>query len=301
MQHKNEKELDVMTWFKKWGMRVSVFSLCVILFASYSVTAFASDESGKSSEGNADLSNVGTPKDLKIKIDSKYFSLSELQQRYKTVSASLDSYSNSKSTTELKDDQNITEKISGSKVYKINVNDLNKRRIFTVSDVPLKVLISSPSLPGLVDYDSGFFRIGIKASFNFLPGQDYQLIVVTQGGVDANVNIGMTQSSDSSWITYSSYDLEQKNIILPGNTDLYDIGFTTSGTYKITVSTQTEMVVAGVNTHYGSNESVLLNNSSHSFIVNGQPTGSIADYKVIVSNVHSSYGGPYSVKIEKIN
>lgn len=204
------------------------------------------------------------------------------------------------SLTNITDYQTIYETITGGKTYNINVSDLNQRNIFIGSTGPIKVIIYSQTFStNIVYYDSGYPRIGNKVTWNFVPGVDYQLLVIPQNGATA-ININMVPAFDSSWITFDNYTIQEKNIIFNNQYQIYDVNFNYPGTYKVTVSTGINNLVATVQTVNGFRETVLIR-GQHSFTFYGQPTGNIQDHKIILVNTDPSAGGAYTLTIDRVN
>jgi hypothetical protein len=284
---------------KNLSKKITMVCMCATLITSSSLSVFASTDSKKTIKASSQLQQDKLSKDYNITLDGINYPLEKLKDTAKSSSSS-NTMLASTSISTLVDNQTISETISGGKIYNINVSDFNQRRIMIGSTGPVKVLLTAPSLSNLVSYDSGYFRIGCKVSTNFIPGMDYQLLVVPQNG-ETSVNVNMTSTTDSSWVTHDSYTIEEKNLLMGGQFQIFDVAFKNTGTYKITVSTNISKLVASVQTLDGYNNSALLQASEYSFIINARPTYNIQDYKIILSSLQeANSGGAYTVRIEKI-
>lgn len=291
---------------KNLSKKITMVCVCASLITSSSLSVFASVDSENPIKASSELQQDKHVKDYNILIDGNNYTLEELLEKYNSKDSTQSTIASNEmvaaaSTSTLIDNQSISETITGGKTYNINVSDFNQRRIMIGSTGPIKVLLMCPSLSNLINYDSGYFRIGCKVSSNFIPGMDYQLLVVPQNGETA-VNVTMTPTTDSSWVTHDSYTIEEKNLLMGGQFAIYDVAFKNTGTYKITVSTNISMLVASVQTVDGYNNSVLLQGSQYEFTISAKPTDDIQDYKIILSSHEAAgSGGAYTVKIEKIS
>lgn len=208
------------------------------------------------------------------------------------------------SNVSLSDGQTISETITGAKVYNIKTSDFDQREIFVGSTAPIKTILITPSLSSnIIQYDSGYYRIGSKISTHFIPGMDYVLEVIPQdSSSQIGISVSMNKASNTSWINYGSYTINESNILFGGQADTYDVEFPSDGDYKITVTTGLSTLNAQVYSSFGYNSSQIVNNKSQ-FIIQAKATGAQNDYSIGVSNISqdTSSGGGYTITIEKLD
>lgn len=221
----------------------------------------------------------------------------------------------SSSSMSLVDGTPSTQIISGGSVgiFPINESDAGLKNIMISSNVPVRSLIvpDNSALSSFIGFSSGDSRMFNSISWHFIPGIQYNLLVIPDSTASVTVNMS-AGSPGLTWLNIGSqagigYTLTEKNELFGGQTEQYGIAIQSPGTYRINVQSASNSCSATIVNALNQSQSVVKtignNGSAYATFTVPTATGQAEnDYAVILtSNDSPNSGAPYTITITKVS
>ncbi|HHY29001.1 MAG TPA: hypothetical protein GX523_20085 [Desulfitobacterium dehalogenans] len=209
----------------------------------------------------------------------------------------------------------------GAAAFSITVSDYNVRDIYVFSSTTpvrteLKPVSSSYQL--FSGFDSLAPRMGSMIGWHFLPGVEYELLVVPETS-PATVTISMSQGDSTSinWLyNQTGATFTEKNMLMGGQTEVYGLANQSQGYYDITVTSNIKNFGVSFSDNDGQSpyngKAVIMNNNftdeywigdTYTFKnVKLYPTGtSQTTYGITLSNPNGPHAGAtYTITVQKV-
>lgn len=147
------------------------------------------------------------------------------------------------SNYQLVDGGSCTQTIQGQNIgiFTLNVSDRDLRQIVVSSSAKVKtyILPADSGLGNFIRFDSGQYRLFNMIAWHFMPGIQYNVLVIPETTADVTVSMSKTTSS-FSWINVVNA-LNEQNILMSGESESYGMAIQGSGIYRMTISTVSKL------------------------------------------------------------
>lgn len=250
--------------------------------------------------------SAAKPAESKITVDGVEYTLPDLLKESGDSNSSQEGAANTAIT--LTDDQPLTLTLYQAMPFAtIKVNDSNMRYLITSSGTPLKTILRPVNAvyQGFIGFDSVDDRPFNMIQTHFIPGLDYELLVLPET-YPATVTVSMsTSGSNASWV-YSKINTSftEKNILMGGQTETYGLAFQAPGTYLFTVTSPIQLQLNYIDAFNSNNNKLgrtVYAGVPFSFYTDIQTTGYAQNnYGIYLSNNASpNTGGAYTITVQK--